>query len=196
MKHLNPARMALLTFALLLGSLGTARAEEPNVRLVSARLQTLCGSVACNRLVGSVEVKNLAYEKQVAIAYTTGDGQWTEVAAGYVSGADNGYESWFFSRDLPTGATVRFAVRYTVLGQTYWDNNAGTDYVLGGANAPESILGAANVKLERAAYEYSRAGPHVIGYLVLKNLASVKDVKVVYTTDNWATVQEKAASFH
>ncbi|MFP2910689.1 hypothetical protein ACLESD_37750 [Pyxidicoccus sp. 3LFB2] len=194
MKHSNPGRLALLTLALLLGGMGTAQAQSPNVQLSYAKLQRVCGSTFCNRLVGSVEVKNLAYSKQVAIAYTTGDGQWTEVAAGYVAPSSNGYESWVFARDLPMGAPVRFAVRYAVAGQTYWDNNGGADYHMGG-NAPDYVLAGAALKLDTASYQSSRGGFFVHGYVVLKNLPGVKDVKVVSTQNDWATVQEKAATF-
>lgn len=190
----NAARTAFLTLALLLLGPGTAQAQEPNVRLAYAKLQSVCGNTFCNLLVGTVEVKNLAYEKQVAIAYTTGDGQWAEVAAGYVAPADNGYESWFFAKELPMGATARFAVRYTVSGQTYWDNNGGGDYHLGGT-APTFVLGSAALKLDTASYQSSRGGFFVTGYVVLKNLGTVKDVKVVSTQNDWATVQEKAATY-
>ncbi|QSQ25598.1 hypothetical protein JY651_11980 [Pyxidicoccus parkwayensis] len=194
MSHANPRHTALLTLALLLMGMGTAHAQEPNVQLAHAKLQAVCGSTFCNRFVGTVEVKNLAYEKQVAIAYSTGDGQWTEVAAGYVAPASSGYETWLFTKDLPMGASVQFAIRYTVAGQTYWDNNGGNDYRLGGT-APTFVLGRSALKLDTASYQSSRGGFFVTGYVVLKNLGAVKDVKAVYTQNDWVTVQEKAATY-
>jgi hypothetical protein len=194
MMRLTPGRTLLFTLALLLGTMGTARAQEPNVQLAYAKLQRLCGNTFCNRLVGSVEVKNLAYAKQVAIAYTTGDGQWSEIPAGYFAPSSNGYETWIFGQDLPMGAPARFAVRYTVAGQTYWDNNGGGDYHLGG-NEPDYVFGKAVMRLDTASYQSSRGGYYVHGYVVLKSLPGVKDVRVVSTQNDWATVQENTATF-
>ncbi len=195
MRHLHPGRVALLTLALLFGFAGTARADDPNVRLTYAKLQKTCGTTACNRLVGVVEVKNLAYEKQVTLVYTTDGVQWSETAAGYSAPAANGYESWTFTQDVPTGAEARFALRYTAAGQTSWDNNGGGDYRVGGSTAPEFILGSAAVKLDTAHLGPSRSGFFVTGYVVLKNLAYAKDVATVSSADNWATTQEYAAFY-
>ncbi|MFP2912012.1 hypothetical protein ACLESD_44720 [Pyxidicoccus sp. 3LFB2] len=195
MRHLHPGRVALLTLALLLGTAGTARANEPNVRLAYAKLRKTCGTTACNQLVGAVEVKNLAYAKQVTLVFTTDGMQWNETAAGYTAAAGNGYESWSFTQDVPTGAEVRFALRYTTAGQTFWDNNGGNDYRVGGATAPEFLLGSQTVKLDTALLQPSRSGFFVTGFVVLKNLAYAKDVATVSSTDNWATAQEYGAIY-
>lgn len=190
MKHLHPGRIALLTLVLLFGAAGAARADEPNVRLAYAKLQKTCGTAACNRLVGVVEVKSLAYDKQVTLVYTADGVQWSETAAGYTAPASNGYERWTFTQDVPAGAEVRFALRYLAAGQTWWDNNGGADYRVGGASAPEFLLGSTTVKLDTALLQPSRSGFFVTGYVVLKNLAYAKDVVAVSSADNWATVQE------
>jgi hypothetical protein len=195
MKHLTPGYTALLALALMLGTAGVARAQEPNVQLAYAKLQTVCGNVLCNRLVGAVEVKNLASDKQVALAYTTGNGLWSETAASYTALAANGYESWTFTRDVPSGTHVQFALRYTVAGQTYWDHNGGGDYHLGGASAPAFVLGKAAVKLDTAAYESNRLGYYINGTLVVKDLAAAKNVTVVYSTSGFPLNQEQAATY-
>lgn len=98
------------------------------VRLLSsvARYDAQRGGVVSGR----VRVFDLAYEKQVTLLYTTDDWRTAgEVAARYEAGDD-----WAFEiTDLvgPGGRlpdVVRFAVRYDVAGQTYWDNNGGLDY--------------------------------------------------------------------
>ncbi|NMO15098.1 hypothetical protein HPC49_16340 [Pyxidicoccus fallax] len=190
MKPLHPGRIALLTLVLLFGAAGTARANEPNVRLAYAKLQKTCGTTACNRLVGVVEVKNLAYEKQVTLVYTADGVQWNETAASYTAPASNGYERWTFTQDVPAGAEARFALRYITAGQTSWDNNGGADYRVGGASAPEFLLGSTTVKLDTAILQPGRSGFYVHGTVVLKNLAYAKSVTVVSTIDNWATAQE------
>ncbi len=195
MTRFHPGCIALLTLALLFGTAGTARADDPNMRLAYAKLQKTCGTAACNRLVGVVEVKNLAYAKQVTLVYTADGVQWSETAASYTAPAANGYESWTFTQDVPGGAEARFALRYTVAGQTFWDNNGGSDYRVGGTAAPDFILGGAAVKLDTAVLQPSRSGFFVTGYVVLKNLAYAKDVVTVSTTDDWATAQEYSAFY-
>lgn len=195
MKLLLPGRMALLALVLMLGTAGAARADEPNVQLAHAKIQTSCGSTSCNRWVGVVEVKNLGSDKQVAVVYTTGNGLWSEAAASYTSAAANGFENWSFTQDVPAGTALRFAVRYTVAGQTYWDRNDGGDYSVGGASAPAFILGKAAVKLDTAAYESSRLGYFINGRLVLKDLGAAKNVTVVYSTSGFPLNQEQAATY-
>ena len=88
----------------------------------------------------SIDVKNLAYTKNVTVVYTT-DGWATshEAPASYVSGYTHGYayiqspnakgvERWQAHIPAVSGSVLRFAVRYEVNGQTYWDNNFGYDY--------------------------------------------------------------------
>jgi hypothetical protein len=79
-------------------------------------------------LAGTVRVYNVAYHKQVTVAYTTDD--WAtsaEVEASWSQGND-----WTFrveglgTDDLPDA--VRFAIRYRVAGEEHWDNNDGYDY--------------------------------------------------------------------
>jgi hypothetical protein len=189
MKRMPMLVLALWTVGVLLPS--RARAAE-EVRLSYAEMQQLCSS--CGQLVGQVEVKNLAYTKQVALVYSFGDGVWREAAAGYAGPAAGGAETWAFSVTATYGATVRFALRYRVAGQEYWDNNGGADYRIGGT-APAFLLGSAAVKLDRAHYDSSRLGYYVSGTVVVKNLAYAKEVKVVYSFDDWASAQEAFASY-
>lgn len=87
---------------------------------------------------GSIVLKNLAYEKNVQIRYTTDN--WTtfrQIAAVYHSaittptGTSTGYERWKFSVRLPDNATsVKFAASCTQNGQTSWDNNFGRNYTI------------------------------------------------------------------
>lgn len=187
-------RMSMLALALVAAIVlvpGAARAAD-EVQLSHAELRQLCSS--CGQVEGSVEVKNLAYEKQLAVVYSFGDGVWHEANAGYSGPAANGFERWSFSVTSPYGATVRFALRYRVAGQEYWDNNGGADYLIGGT-APGFLLGRAAVKLDTAGFYSSRAGYYVTGSVMVKNLAYAKEVKVVHTWDDWATTQEAFASY-
>lgn len=81
----------------------------------------------------SALVKNYAYEKEVAVRYTT-DGWKTykEAELKYDSVADDGNEIWSTTLNLPEGTIsgdkFEYAIRYTVNGNTYWDNNFGRNY--------------------------------------------------------------------
>lgn len=109
------------------------------VKLLDAAIGNY-GCSSCGTFSGEIELRNIDYTKQVRIAYTvigggsTMDGAWDEIDATYLGPSANGFERWSFET---TGAPflfgeTRFALRYDVAGQTYWDNNCGWDYSLDG----------------------------------------------------------------
>jgi hypothetical protein len=149
---------------------------------------------------GYIEVENLAYHKQVVVHYEVSTQKdWLDVAATYVGPTSNNREVWSFQtpgyhHPPRLGADFRFAVRYSVGGQTYWDNNDGRDYRVGiGARPvyPRVTLGGADLDLIQAE---AKAGTFVVD-IAVKNLAFHKEVKVVYTFDDWATVKIADASY-
>ncbi|KAJ3039492.1 hypothetical protein HDV00_012172 [Rhizophlyctis rosea] len=94
-------------------------------------------------LVGTVLVRNLAFQKSVSIRYTT-DG-WTtsgEIVAEYSAtvsqhhGEFYGVDRFGFELDLvddldlgtATDVKFEFAINYNVAGSSYWDNNGGENY--------------------------------------------------------------------
>ncbi|NJO87516.1 MAG: hypothetical protein HC831_00090, partial [Chloroflexia bacterium] len=84
--------------------------------------------------VGFIKVKSVAYDKQVIAWYEDG-GVWKAQGASYLKSIEDGYEIWTFM--LPAKSWSRynlpyqkFAIKYVVNGQEYWDNNNGNDYVL------------------------------------------------------------------
>lgn len=71
-------------------------------------------------------VKNLGTDKQVGVRYTTDN--WTtyqDVNTSYYFSQTNNIDAFEFPI-LPAGA--KYAVFYTVNGNTYWDNNYGENY--------------------------------------------------------------------
>lgn len=88
------------------------------------------------------KVLNVAFEKFVAARYTTNEWQtYEEVVASYVpSSTDGVFDKFSFSlflRYLLPHQRLQFAIRYTVGGAEYWDNNHGENYVLRShSNAP------------------------------------------------------------
>src|SRR5262249_25200902 len=86
-----------------------------------------------------IDVRNLAYQKTVEVVYTTDSWQTTTtVHARFVSSYRYGYatvvspnalgvERWVVTTPVPTTASLRFYVQYTVNGQTYYANNGGAN---------------------------------------------------------------------
>lgn len=149
---------------------------------------------------GYVEVENLAYDKNITIHYSFDGNEWFDTAAEYYRPTYGNYEAWTFETTgkYPTyrgSVTVQFAIKYEVNGQTYWDNNNGNNYTvsagyLAGQSYDFGVGGIANVSASKQSNNNT-----VYGSLQLKNLGYQKDVKVIYTTDNWATTNEVSAEY-
>ncbi|NXS04854.1 PPR3D phosphatase, partial [Oxylabes madagascariensis] len=92
-------------------------------------------------LSGTIQVRNVAFEKQVSVRYTFN--QWEsihEVRARWdcsLPGKNGQAQVDVFTFFLPVppfllqlSTLVQFAARYQVNGQEYWDNNRGKNYTL------------------------------------------------------------------
>lgn len=106
--------------------------------------QRVClDQVFCSELgiMGTVQVLNLALEKEVTVRYSFTD--WKSSAdskASWVTTVrrdEPNLESDVFRFHLPVppfilqpGATLQFAIRFRVRGSEYWDNNDGCNYKL------------------------------------------------------------------
>ena len=99
-------------------------------------LQGLVFSQEQRTITGSVRVRNIAYEKWLAIRFTLDWWQTTsEVTARYEKSIEDGtFDVFVFSIRLHDiwsrieEKTIFIALRYVVVGQEYWDNNAGKNY--------------------------------------------------------------------
>jgi hypothetical protein len=143
-----------------------------------------------------IRVNDAACGGNVAVHMTSGTGSWIDAQAWQLRSAGAGHSVYRTTFGAGGGSGVihdiQFAVKCGSGGQTFWDNNGGQDYFLG--QDAGAFLSSGNV--------YARgytAGANVIGGMAwssvtLRNLAYSKQVKVVYTTDGWATVQEAYAS--
>lgn len=150
---------------------------------------------------GYVEIENLGYNKNVTIHYTTDNGAtWEDVSATYMQPTWGNYEAWEF--DVPGvgvglrgNATITFAIKYEVNGQEYWDNNNGQNYTVKagyGINSAFDFGDSGSVALFNS-YRYS--DNKIAGSVQLKDMAYEKDVKIRYTTDNWASYEEVYATY-
>jgi hypothetical protein len=142
-----------------------------------------------------VAVENLAFAKTVGIwGRNTVSGGWGFFPCAFDHAVAGNREIW---QAHVSGTEIdRFAVRYDVLGQTFWDNNAGFDYGLD-TNAAHTD-GIGTVVLAPAvlavASRLDPGGTLAVDILV-KNLAFAKQVAIVYTLNNWTTFQNAFAVF-
>ncbi|KAG8747486.1 hypothetical protein FRC12_014041, partial [Ceratobasidium sp. 428] len=101
------------------------------------RLQSLVLADDGASLVGRVLVRNIAFEKWVAVRFTFDSWQTTsEVSARYVDTVAEGIDRFGFSIKLGDvlhrieEKTLFVAVRYTVTGREIWDSNYGQNYMV------------------------------------------------------------------
>jgi hypothetical protein len=87
-------------------------------------------------ILGKIRVHNIAYSKTVAIRFTFDSWQTTsEVVGRYVESVNSQFDRFSFSirlNDLLAGIegkTFMMAIRYSVDGQDFWDNNNHHDYI-------------------------------------------------------------------
>lgn len=147
----------------------------------------------------TVLVDNLSPQKQVFI-HTKQNNIWKDLPLKFDHSVANGKEVWTqsFERPHPTTtgqvvADLEFDVKYQVNGKTYWDNNNGNNYLIQNRdNSGGTILFATNVSLDSVRVD---SFGQMDGLIDVKNLASNKQIKVVYSTDNWATVKTASATF-
>lgn len=181
--------------------IGSASAAGNEVRLIDSLIYAYkFGYVSFS---GNIEVENLGYSKNVTVHYSTDNVTWYDTSAQYAGPTDSTHEKWNF--DISTSAlttdhpelkdltSIRFAIKYEVNGNTYWDNNGGSNYYNERSNHSLSsvILGKPNVL---RAYDDLNSGAFS-GAVYVKNINPTKTVKIIYTTDNWATTNEGYATY-
>lgn len=124
-----------------------------------------------------IKVKNISFAKKVEVHYkNANDNNWYDCSASYIKNLNKGEEIWV-AKVANFGVDIeKLCIKYEVNGQTYWDNNDGHNY------SSSDILGVAPIHVIRSPYDED-SNPAVI----LKNYGYEKNVKVVYTLDNWNT---------
>ncbi|WP_304944439.1 carbohydrate-binding protein [Vallitalea guaymasensis] len=196
----------IFCFMLILNINGSSiLAQTPNVELYSAKLETTyanTGQMTGYYASGYIYVKNLNVNKNVIIHYTYDGYNWYDQSASYYKTLSDGSEVWSFTTSYESYTPAhqytyncRFAIKYEVIGDTYWDNNNGNDYFLQCSstsfNSPYA-LSKSVVMLDRTGRSYNS----IYGSIFLKNLAYDKVVKVRYTTDNWQSYHDVDASYN
>ncbi len=146
----------------------------------------------------TAKVKNIAFAKDVAIHYAQSDGTWVERALIWQKNF-GAYDA--FSRSDNTFVTTQFVIRYSVDGQTIWDNNDGANYHIHEVR-PNTVGG--NVILNKAtARRGSQAGGGFVfttswveGDIFVNNLSFNKRVGIRLSANGWASFQDTNASFN
>ncbi len=172
-----------------------AKNSSKNVELIRAWTSNSSSPVQRNfvrRFV--VKVKNLAYQKQVVIRHATYNGSWVDIPLTFEQSIENNEEIWTGEVTPDTEIySDEFVVKYTVDGQTYWDNNEGSNYSMlvnmGAYLAPNTQV------LVDQFYTRFAGSYFAINVDARRNYGSSGSVEVVYTTDGWATTQTAALSY-
>lgn len=156
-----------------------------------------------------VEVANLDYNKNVAVHQELPNGQWEDIPLTYSNTTNTGTEIWktltvkTVSGNNPSPTTAygeKIAVKYEVNGQTYWDNNYGDNYFIANynrhANSSFLFLNEEYAISQSSSSFYSYANTSFVNVIAdIRNIAFAKEVKIVYSTDNWVTTNEYNLSF-
>lgn len=104
--------------------------DQP-VLLGCREIRPMSVSTYKSRFSGLLLAKNLGYDKEITVRYTTDNwATYQEVNAQYqLYSTTNGQETWkFHAYGAFSNQVVEFAIRYKVNGQIYWDNNFGDNY--------------------------------------------------------------------
>jgi len=88
-------------------------------------------------ILGNVRVRNIDFQKWLAVRFTFDSWQTTsEVVARYIKSLDSDFDRFAFTirlNDLLARIeekTLILAIRYTVQGREIWDNNGGRNYIV------------------------------------------------------------------
>jgi hypothetical protein len=155
------------------------------------------GVTGVNNTKVTVKVQNIAFAKNVVLHYSQ-SGVWTEKP---LTWQKNFATYDLFTRSDNTFVTTDFVIRYSVDGQTFWDDNNGANYKIDGSR-PNTVGG--NIVLNKAtARRGSQAGGGFVfttswveGEILVKNLSFNKRVGIRLTTNGWVTFQDTDAVFN
>jgi hypothetical protein len=155
------------------------------------------GVTGVNNTEITAKVKNIAFAKDVALHHEQSDGTWTEKTLIWQKNFA-AYDVFALSDN--TFVTTQFVIRYSVDGQTFWDNNDGANYHIDEIR-PNTVGG--NVILNKAtARRGSQAGGGFVfttswveGAIFVKNLSFNKRVGIRLSANGWASFQDTDASF-
>lgn len=128
--------------------------------------------------VYEIIVKKLDYEKKVSL-WVQKNESWYDIFAEYKESLPGGFEKWV----VETNDTFhKFAVKYEINGNTYWDNNGGKDYIIPHCSDFFVLTG---IEFPVVLGEISFVKNTLRAYTIVQNLSIHKKVGLVYSIDNW-----------
>lgn len=146
-------------------------------------------------------VENLAFEKLVEVHWAGEDGNWRTLAAAFHAGVNERVEVWraraSFTeapQDPPLPGDIRFALRYHVGDQEFWDNNNSSNHEIiadSGIHLSDefTLLNIDDQPLLAAGQDHH---PIVVA---VRRPGLHKKVFVRWTPDRWNTVLEAPCLF-
>jgi hypothetical protein len=140
-----------------------------------------------------IEVLDESFEERVSVHYKTASGAWTDAEARFLAGVGDGREIWI-AEGLPALEPLELAVHDEAIfsGGTradYWDNAGGKNYRTG------RLRSAMGPGVDVAVTALSVSAEGLAAKLLVRNLAYDKHVALVYTTDDWKTTRNLAATY-
>lgn len=144
----------------------------------------------------SAKVQNLGFAKEVALRYQAG-GSWNERPLAW---EENFGDYDLFSLNDNTLLLSRFVLRYSVNGQTFWDNHDGSDYRLDVLH-PNTVGGNVALNLAQAHQGTEAGGGFVFttswveGEIFVNNLSYHKKVGIRLSSNGWQSYEDTQASF-
>jgi hypothetical protein len=138
-----------------------------------------------------VKVDNLAYAKSVALHHGNGSA-WTDRELVWIEGYGS-YDVFVTTRPVDVGPIQRFAVRYSVSGLEFWDNNGGANYTIDeGHGTVGGNVTLRNAQLLPGVTRYDRS---LRGQIYVNNLAYQKHVGVRMSIDGGTSWANYAATY-
>ncbi len=156
-----------------------------------------------------VEVANLGLNKSVVVQQQLSNGQWEDFYLTYSFTTSVGTEIWKGTSNYVVGGSntsityvygEQLSAKYVVNGQTYWDSNNGSNYRINNTNRePISSFLYLNQSFDIFQSKVSSSSFYSGFYINVsadvRNIAFAKEVKIVYTTDNWVTSNTSLLNF-
>lgn len=180
----------ILTIAVLFSLICTVGATSANAA-VNDRVSLYSSGVTFAKYGAQtyeifVKTNDNAHDQEVYIHYYYMSGMdWEDVKAEYVATLGDGSKIW---KSYLTSYNCEYAIKYVADGQTFWDNNNGSNY-----NGTE-VIGSAPISVKRIGKYYYDLASYPID-VVLQNYAYEKNVFVRYTTDGWNTYTDTALGY-
>ncbi len=151
-----------------------------------------------------VEVDSIPFSKSVIVHHKMSDGTWANFPLKKIRATNTKSEIWGWelnygvgtpdaARFANVGFSDEFALKYTVNGQVYWDNNNGKNYSISNPLITDGMFmqDGLNVSADtyHSTFTASTTNNNLRVFADIRNISFNKEVSLVYSTNNWRTVK-------